>query len=689
MVSIFTFVEAHQGNQSEILGIHDESFSAELLEVGNDLTVTGYLSNLIEKPVKASLSLAIVYTNDTEDCDRYTDCIWSELTNSSNMWQISEIYPPEKIIYIPSDEQVHYSISSKALETGLYHIHTRINIEGIGSFLGPGQLIEVYSTNSQHQSSYTDDSNDNDYNNNVSNIDNKDKEDSLTYVNSVNQKSNNSISEDNLISSSEFLTYENTTNGISIDYPSDWTINPVINPQISPESALFSFISPMNSSFFCISTITIEPFPFQITLEGLVNHSINILKTSTPNFKLVENPTRSTLAGQDAYRIVYTATKEYGDLQSIVFITLIGNKSYIVGYACPESHYNISLQIAQKMIDSFKIMNVNNVSDITTDFLTYENTTNGISIDYPSDWTFDNENNLLSQFDVNLSGVDVFHFISPLNSSLISVINEPLEYYDYLPSLEEYIDYYINNHETSTPNFKLVENPTRSTLAGQDAYRIMYTATSGYQEFKFMAFVTINGDKGYIMLYSSTDNFYDLFLPIVQKMIDSFKIMGNFLTYENTTNGISIDYPLNWTINPTPLSSLDLDQEYLQYIKSVSFVSPIGQSVIITVEPWSNPKKYVNEFIKDANQIYPNFQLIENIIPSTLAGGHDAYRIVYKFSSGNLEFKSMDFVTRIGENLYRIIYMSPIDQFNLFLPIAQKMIDSFSLPIAKCEICND
>jgi len=38
---------------------------------------------------------------------------------------------------------VPYSITAKALEPGIYHVHTQLNIEHVGPGLGPGQTVQV------------------------------------------------------------------------------------------------------------------------------------------------------------------------------------------------------------------------------------------------------------------------------------------------------------------------------------------------------------------------------------------------------------------------------------------------------------------------------------------------------------------------------------------------------------------
>jgi methane/ammonia monooxygenase subunit B len=111
--------------QSRFVRIQDEAFSAQTLNTGDQLTVTGTLQSLVNKPLRAWLSL------------------FSESTNAGNRWEFIARDPPGNIFDIPPQGTVPYSITAKALEPGIYHVHTQLNIEHVGPGLGPGQTVQV------------------------------------------------------------------------------------------------------------------------------------------------------------------------------------------------------------------------------------------------------------------------------------------------------------------------------------------------------------------------------------------------------------------------------------------------------------------------------------------------------------------------------------------------------------------
>ncbi len=111
--------------QSRFVRIDNEQFSDQTLNTGEKLTVTGDLKSLVNKPLRAWLSL------------------FSESANAGNRWEFLERDPPGNIFDIAPGATIHYSITVKALEPATYHVHTQLNIEHIGPGLGRGATVNV------------------------------------------------------------------------------------------------------------------------------------------------------------------------------------------------------------------------------------------------------------------------------------------------------------------------------------------------------------------------------------------------------------------------------------------------------------------------------------------------------------------------------------------------------------------
>ncbi len=111
--------------QSRFVRINNEAFSAQSLNTGDSLIVTGELQSLVNRPMRGWISL------------------FSESTNAGNRWEFISRDPPGNVIEIQPQETVPYRIEAKALEPGIYHVHTQLNLASIGPGLGPGQTIQV------------------------------------------------------------------------------------------------------------------------------------------------------------------------------------------------------------------------------------------------------------------------------------------------------------------------------------------------------------------------------------------------------------------------------------------------------------------------------------------------------------------------------------------------------------------
>jgi len=100
MVTIAQTAEGHGVQaqlQSRFVRIQDEAFSAQALNTGDQIIVTGNLQSLVNKPLRAWLSL------------------FSESTNAGNRWEFIARDPPGNIFDIPPQGTIPYSITEKLL----------------------------------------------------------------------------------------------------------------------------------------------------------------------------------------------------------------------------------------------------------------------------------------------------------------------------------------------------------------------------------------------------------------------------------------------------------------------------------------------------------------------------------------------------------------------------------------------
>jgi methane/ammonia monooxygenase subunit B len=128
MLSLIPDAEGHGVQaqlQSRFVRINNEAFSAQSLHTGDTLVVTGELQSLVNRDLRGWISL------------------FSESTNAGNRWEFVSRDPPGNIINVAAQEKIPYRLEAKALEPGIYHVHTQLNLASVGPGLGPGQTVQV------------------------------------------------------------------------------------------------------------------------------------------------------------------------------------------------------------------------------------------------------------------------------------------------------------------------------------------------------------------------------------------------------------------------------------------------------------------------------------------------------------------------------------------------------------------
>jgi hypothetical protein len=114
----------------------------------------------------------------------------------------------------------------------------------------------------------------------------------------------------------------------------------------------------------------------------------------------------------------------------------------------------------------------------TSDILTYQNSAYGIKIQYPANWTKDEQD-----FDSNDGVTDIVVFSSPLENRLdrysenLGISMERLSNQDM--TLEEYVTSLITDYNETLAEFNLIESDSSITLGGDDnpVYRLLYILT--------------------------------------------------------------------------------------------------------------------------------------------------------------------------------------------------------------------
>jgi len=155
----------------------------------------------------------------------------------------------------------------------------------------------------------------------------------------------------------------------------------------------------------------------------------------------------------------------------------------------------------------------------TTNLLTYENSSYGIKIQYPSTW--EKQENGTKQGSV----IDAVTFLPPTTNSNASLDVSIDDISDEKGiTLSQYANNGIGDLKQSLKDFKLISSNTNSVLAGLSTYKLIYTHTDENTTFKDLEVGVMKGAKVYVLVYEAGLNEYDKYLPTIQQLINTFQI---------------------------------------------------------------------------------------------------------------------------------------------------------------------
>jgi hypothetical protein len=220
-------------------------------------------------------------------------------------------------------------------------------------------------------------------------------------------------------------------------------------------------------------------------------------------------------------------------------------------------------------------------------FFSYQNSTYRIKIQYPSNWE-ENEINSFAKNPFNNNRFNnIVNFFAPTTANAsdnlganmrVIVDNSPIE--DGASrkniNLDSYLAKIVHEYKIDIPSTSILYSNTNFSLGDSKAYTLVYTYTSNGTTIKVREIGTIIGDDKVLKIqYFARKTQYETYLPIVQKMIDSFKPNVRTLTHENSY--FKIEYPYNWAEMEyfgSPELSVH-DDNGSNIIAAVSLVSPV------------------------------------------------------------------------------------------------------------------
>jgi hypothetical protein len=150
-------------------------------------------------------------------------------------------------------------------------------------------------------------------------------------------------------------------------------------------------------------------------------------------------------------------------------------------------------------------------------------------------------------------------------------------------------------------------------------------------------------------------------IPVVQS--PSVAPMPSFTEYVNPVDGVSIQYPSNWEKIEYP----SLPMSPAPYKVIVNFLAP----------PESGSDQWRQYFmIQMGNQ-----SIVNNLVPQmkSTVGGNPGFKLIYANNEETFHLKTLETWTTVGGNTYLLIFKAEATKFPTYLPVVQRMIDSFKI----------
>ena len=171
------------------------------------------------------------------------------------------------------------------------------------------------------------------------------------------------------------------------------------------------------------------------------------------------------------------------------------------------------------MSNNLSIITFAQVTNTNNSLSTYENSTYGITIKYPHNWS------IIGSAGIEDTDVDIVTFLSPnqTDNAIVDVHQDKLGNGN--RDIAGYLSSAILLYKNDLHDFKVIESNTNSLLAGNKAYKLIYAYTTGDGfKMKDMEIGTIIGDRVYYIIYDGKESLFDNYMPILKTMIDSFKV---------------------------------------------------------------------------------------------------------------------------------------------------------------------
>lgn len=499
-----------------------------------------------------------------------------------------------------------------------------------------------------------------------------------------NNPANVNFSDYTVLPINELSTDVGTELGLTLKYPSNWTIEKNLT-----QGSIILRSMPENSSDKAQGYAKLE--------VRKINADTNIDEQITArgeNSTILEKSLITFQGTHDARKIIFTFEDlKYGNIKVMKVATIKEGILFVISYFAQENRFDQYLPTIHKMIDSLSIF----------DLKKYENFDSGISITYPSNWTATEQKPYSAP---DYLEVMKTMFSIPQKSNSSNFINgvEILRYNNNT-SLGMFADHQIelrNNSYWKYRNFRIVE-PVQPISIDTLVLNYQYNDPVSGDEIKETQILTKQDEMIYSISFIAEKSKYLLYLPIVLKVFNSFEVL-KLLPYENFDVAMRFNYPSNWNF-----TTIDSDNMAIDYGRSVLFTPKEESNSLYNEREGIGLRIFSSDIGKEmslmdaANQRiseykqrqtdFKEFTLFNQPFSKTIIPGYNSIVLNGSYlDSHQNNITVTDIMTKNLGKVYHVLYSAEDKKYSKYLPGINeitKSIQMFALKRLENKIDNN
>lgn len=309
------------------------------------------------------------------------------------------------------------------------------------------------------------------------------------------------------------------------------------------------------------------------------------------------------------------------------------------------------------------------------------------SLNFPSEWKVENDSGHQNQNHLVLSLLPPSNPLDYSSRFTIGIEKSVTE-----TNLTDYTNQVIKLLESRLDNFKLLDSTT-VFFSNKQGERILYTHSLDGREIQVMQIWLKDGSKSFILTFATKPDYYQYFFPLVNNIVESFKITQYKSQIANASHAklnsydypgeFEIQYPLNWKIDEkhnrvsfiSPLSSYnDHHLERLDIYFTDSFKSANSTHSTNT----NSAAIASNTLLSEIDYIQKNLQSLNLISITSMNHSQGMIKVLtYTYNSNIGPTFVREYLFDNGSKHAILVFSGNIDEYRTVLPQVSQMIKGF------------